>query len=391
MGLKELIFGEKAEPSRRNEEFFRLLDGYRPVFHSWGGELYESELIRAAIDARARHISKLSVEVKGTAKPTLQTNMKLGPNQWQTWGQFLYRLSTILDIKNTAIIVPVIDEYGATTGVYPVYHKEVELVESEGVRYIRIKFLNGEWGAVEMSKAGILTKFQSRNDFFGESNKALRPTMELLSIQNQGIEEGVKSAATYRFMATVSNFSDPEDLAKERKRFTKENLRGSDLDGVLLWPNTYRDVKQIETKPYVADPEQMTQIRENVFDYFGVNEKIMKNEAIGDAWAAFYEGAIEPFAIQLSDVMTRMLFTHRERQQGSFIMATSNRLQYMSTADKLNVSAQMADRGLMTRNEIREIWNLAPLPPEIGDQMPIRGEYYNVGETAQEGGTDAGE
>ena len=107
MGLKELIFGKKAEPSRRNEEFFKLLDGYRPVFHSWGGELYESELIRAAIDARARHISKLSVEVKGTAKPTLQTNMKLGPNQWQTWGQFLYRLSTILDIKNTAIIVPV--------------------------------------------------------------------------------------------------------------------------------------------------------------------------------------------------------------------------------------------------------------------------------------------
>ena len=389
MGLKELIFGKKAEPSRRNEEFFKLLDGYRPVFHSWGGELYESELIRAAIDARARHISKLSVEVKGTAKPTLQTDLKLGPNQFQTWGQFLYRLSTILDIKNTALIVPVINEYGATTGVYPVYHKKVELVEDDGVRYIRIQFLNGDWAAVELSRVGILTKFQGKNDFFGESNKALQPTMDLLSIQNQGIEEGVKSAATYRFMATVSNFSDPEDLAKERKRFTRENLKGSDLDGVLLWPNTYRDVKQIETKPYVADPEQMTQIRENVFDYFGVNEKIMKNEAIGDAWAAFYEGAIEPFAIQLSDVMTRMLFTHRERQQGSFIIATSNRLQYMSTADKLNVSAQMADRGLMTRNEIREIWNLAPLPPEIGDQMPIRGEYYNVGETAQEGETNA--
>lgn len=389
MGLKELIFGKKAEPSRRNEEFFKLLDGYRPVFHSWSGELYESELIRAAIDARARHISKLSVEVKGTAKPTLQTDLKLGPNQFQTWGQFLYRLSTILDIKNTALIVPVINEYGATTGVYPVYHKKVELVEDDGVRYIRIQFLNGDWAAVELSRVGILTKFQGKNDFFGESNKALQPTMDLLSIQNQGIEEGVKSAATYRFMATVSNFSDPEDLAKERKRFTRENLKGSDLDGVLLWPNTYRDVKQIETKPYVADPEQMTQIRENVFDYFGVNEKIMKNEAIGDAWAAFYEGAIEPFAIQLSDVMTRMLFTHRERQQGSFIIATSNRLQYMSTADKLNVSAQMADRGLMTRNEIREIWNLAPLPPEIGDQMPIRGEYYNVGETAQEGETNA--
>ena len=56
----------------------------------------------------------------------------------------------------------------------------------------------------------------------------------------------------------------------------------------------------------------------------------------------------------------------------------------MSNADKLAVSAQMADRGLMSRNELREIWNLTPLPPEIGDQLPIRGEYYNVGDTRNE-------
>ena len=53
---------------------------------------------------------------------------------------------------------------------------------------------------------------------------------------------------------------------------------------------------------------------------------------------------------------------------------------------KLAVSAQMADRGLMTRNEIREIWNLPPLPEPYGDQLPARGEYYNVnGEEPNEG------
>ena len=389
MGLKELIFGKKEEPRSRDERFFRLLDGYRPVFHSWDGELYERDLIRAAIDAKARHVSKLMVEVKGTAQPHLQTMLKLGPNEWQTWGQFLYRVSTILDVKNTALIVPVVNVYGDTTGVFPVFHKEVELVESEGVRYIRIRFANDERAAVELDRVGILTKYQFKNDFFGESNKALDPTMELLTIQDQGIEQGVKNAATYRFMATVSNFSDPDDLKAERERFTKLNLRGKDLDGVLLWPNTYKDVKQVDTKPYVADPDQMKQIRENVFDYFGVNEEIMTNAAIGDAWSAFYEGAIEPFAIQFSDVMTRMLFTHRERQQGSYIMATSNRMQYMSNADKLAVSAQMADRGLMTRNEIREIWNLTPLPDPIGNQLPIRGEYYNVGESQNGGDNNA--
>lgn len=386
MGLKELIFGKKEEPKRRDETFFRLLDGYRPVFHSWDGELYERELIRTAIDARARHVSKMKIEVKGTAQPHLQTMLKLGPNEWQTWGQFLYRVSTILDVKNTALIVPVVNDYGDTTGVFPVFHKEVELVESGGVQYIRIRFANDERAAVELDKVGILTRYQYKNDFFGENNRALDPTLELLNIQDQGIEQGVKNAATYKFMAVVSNFSDPEDLKQERQRFTRENLRGKNLDGVLLWPNTYKDVKQIEAKPYVADPDQMKQIRENVFYYFGVNEEILTNAAIGDAWSAFYEGSVEPFAIQLSDVLTRMLFTHRERQQGSFIMATSNRMQYMTNKDKLEVSAEMADRGLMTRNEIREIWNLTPLPDEIGNQLPIRGEYYNVGERTETNG-----
>lgn len=71
-----------------------------------------------------------------------------------------------------------------------------------------------------------------------------------------------------------------------------------------------------------------------------------------------------------------MAFSERERASGSFIMATANRLQYMSNADKLNVSSQMADRGIMNRDEIREIWNLPPLPNGEGQAYTIRGEYY---------------
>ena len=80
-----------------------------------------------------------------------------------------------------------------------------------------------------------------------------------------------------------------------------------------------------------------------------------------------------------------MLFTFREQSQSNYVMATANRIAYMSNADKLSVSAQMADRGLMTRNEIREIWNLPPLPEPYGNQLPARGEYYNVNEVNNDG------
>ena len=377
MGLFEKIFGKDKRPNARVESF-RMLNGYTPVFTSWNGRLYESELVRAAIDARARHISKMDIKFIGTAKPSMKAKLEQAPNDWQTWSQFFYRLSTILDVTNTALIVPVFDRFGDTTGIYPVLPEKAEMVQYAGRPWVRFRFANGTTASLEYDKIGIMTKYQYKNDIFGESNRALDPTMKLLHIQNQGIEEGVKSAASYRFMATMSNFTNEEDLALERGRFTRENLEAG--GGLLLFPNTYKDIKQIDSKPFVVDAEQMKLIQTNVFNYFGVNEAVLQNKAYGDNWAAFYEGAIEPFAVQFSEVATGMLYTEREKSLGAKIMATSDKLQYMSNADKLAVSAQMADRGLMTRNEIRAIWNMPPLPAEIGDTLPIRGEYYNVGE-----------
>lgn len=387
MGLFDKIF-KRPNGSGQPEGFFKTLTAYTPVFTTWGGQIYESELVRAAINARAVHISKLTVQVLGSAKPKLQTKLKAGPNEWQTWGQFLYRLSTILDVNNTAFLVPVLNDYLEISGIYPVLPTMCEIVQYGGEPWLRYQFSTGQYASVEMRYCGILTKYQYTDDFFGESNAALTPTMELINIQNQGIQEGVKSAATFRFMARLNNFSKPEDLAKERERFNRENLKNGDGGGLLLFPNTYSEVQQIKSSPFVVDAEQMKSIKENVYDYFGVNSDVLQNKAYGDAWSAFYEGAIEPMAIQFSDVTSKMLFTERERAAGAGIMATANRLQYMSNTEKLNVSAQMADRGIMNRDEIREIWNLPPLPNGQGQAYTIRGEYYLLG---QDGKTPAKE
>ena len=369
---------------------FRLLNGYTPVWHSWGGEIYESELVRAAIDARARHISKLQITVQGTAKPSLQSKLRLGPNEWQTWGQFLYRTSTILDCQTNCFIVPVIDKGGDTTGIYPVLPDKAELVEFRGDPWVRFRFHNGQIAAVELEKVGILNKFQYRNDFFGEGNRALHPTMELTNLQRQGIEEGVKNAATFRFMAQLNNFASADDLAKERERFTAANLSTeSKSGGFLLFPSTYKDIKQIDVKPYAIDADQMAQIRENVFNYFGVSEDVLQNKAKAEDLEAFFDGAIEPFAIQFSEAVTRMLFSERERAQGSHLIANANRLQYMSTSAKVQMAKELGDRGAILIDEIRELFNYEPLPDGAGQVAPIRGEYKATDELG--GNNDASE
>ena len=375
MGLFESIFGKKkAEPQA--DGVFRTLTAYSPAFTTWGGKLYESELIRASIDAIARHASKLTIDIQGSAHPRLKSQIRSGPNAWMTYSQFLYRTATILYMQNNAFVVPVLgsDQRGEPElrGYFPVLPSRTEIVEVDGEAWFKYTFRNGQVGCVEMDRVGLLSRYQYEDDIFGSDNKALGSTMELISMQQQGIREGIKNGATFRFMARLGNFAKPEDVAKERERFNRENLQG-ESGGILLFPNTYTDAKQIEQKPYVVDADQMKLIQESVFNYFGVNMDVLQNKAVGDSWAAFYDGALEPFAVQLSQALTRMTFTPIEIAHGNLVTVTANRLQYASTAEKLNVSAQMADRGIMNRNEIREIWSLPPI--EGGDAFLVRGEY----------------
>ena len=384
MALFDFLFKKAPEPKGEYEGYFKMLTGYQPKFTSFGGGMYEMEMIRSAIHTLATHTSKLKVESFGAARPALQNKLKHGPNQFQTWSQFEYRLRTIYEIHNTAFITPIYDEYGEPSGIFtPVPHR-CEIVKYGKVPSLRYEFSNGEKAAIELAYCGIMTKFQYKNDFFGETNHALEETMDLIHIQNQGIEEGVKNAATYRFMATLSNFAKPADLKNERIRFNEENFSSEAKGGgMLLFPNTYQNVKQVEVKPWVIDADQMKAIKDNVYQYFGTNEEVLTNEVYGDKWSAFYEGAIEPFAIQESEVLTKMFFTFREQSQGNYVMATANRLQYLSNVEKLNVSSQLLDRGIMSINDVREIWNLPPV--EDGDNRIIRGEYYNADEKITEG------
>lgn len=376
MGLFDKIFRPKAEQAGiEAHEYFQTLTAYKPHFTTWNGSIYESDLVRSAIDARARSISKLKVEIVGSAQPALQAKLRLRPNSYQTWSQFMYRASTILDMENTLVIVPVFDKYMDVTGYYPILPSRCEVVDFNGDPWLRYEFHDRRKASLPFAQCAVLTKFQYKSDFFGESNHALEPTMKLIHVENQGIEEAVKNGATFRFMARLNNFSLHEDIRREQNRWTETNLRNED-GGILLFPNTYTDIKQIDSKPYTVSESEQNSIKNSVFNYFAVNEDVLQSKAFGDAWSAFYESVIEQFAIQFSEAMTNAIFTDRERASGSYVMATANRLQYMSTADKLNISAQMADRGIFSLNEVREIFNLPSI--DGGDVRIIRGEYYNA-------------
>ena len=379
-GLLDWLFPkeEQKKPTElARSEQFKLLTAYEPVFRNHYGSIYEADIVRSAIEAKARHISKLKVEMQGEAQPALKAKLKHAPNQWQTWPQFLARCSTILDCTNNLFIVPVQTEFYETIGFFPVLPENVKLIEDRnGKLWLRYTFQNREHGIIEFDRCAYLNKHQYKSDFFGDTNRALNRTLDMIAINDKAIQEAVKNSASYKFLAQVSNFVSHDDMVLERTRWTAENLAGENANGLLLFPNTYRDIRQIDSKPYTVDPDEMKQINENVYNYFGVSEKVMQGSANSDELDAFFNSSVEPFAIALSEAMSRAIYTERERSFGNHVYVNSNRLQYMTQTAKVSLARELGDRGILTINEIRELFNYGPI--DGGDIAYIRGEYKPV-------------
>lgn len=374
MGLFDSI-RKKEKIESKVQSYFETLSAYAPTFTTFEGSIYEMELTRAAIHAFATHCSKLKPEVKGNGNQAFERMLQYKPNALMDTKKYLYRLATSYAVDNTAIIAPLYDpSYERITGFYPLATPKTRIIDVEGVKYIRYEFNPGEYGVFRLDEAGIMNQFQYKNELFGESNGCLYPTMELIHTNNQGIIEGVKSSATLRFLAKIAQTLKPSDLEAERKRFVESNFSSANAGGVMLIDAKYEDVKQLQTNQFTVDSQQMAQIKENVFNYFGTNEKILQNNFTSAEWGAYYEGKIEPFAIEASLVHTNMTFNPHQIAFGNEIMFTANRLQYASNEEKLNIVTQLFDRGFLTHNQGLEVFNM-PGIGEAGDQRYIRKEY----------------
>lgn len=378
MGLIKDIFGSLAARTARprGSQYWSTFTEYAPVFTSFDGGIYEQELTRAAVERFAVSCSKLQPNVIGSpsAKRRVREAIETSPNRFMTWPTFLARAATILKCDTTCAIVPQLDEHGEEiTGFWPLKFDQADIVEYRGEPWVRFYFPTGDTSAIELRLVCFLTRFQYESDFFGDGN-ALGNTMKLIDAQAQAEDAAIRNGAKIRFIGKLTGVQRPEDIEQKRKKFSEDNLSSQNASGLLLYDNTFQDVRQIEPTSFTIDAGEMDRIERNVYTYFGTNQDILQNHYTEDVWGAYYEGEIEPFAVQLGEGLTHMVFTYGERKRGNRIEFSANRLEYASNASKRNMVRDMLDRCVMTLNEARQVLQLPPV--EGGDVFIARGEYY---------------
>ena len=380
--------------TRKNMEMltstFRLLNSYSPVFTTYNSGLFEMGLTRSCIDKIATQCSKLNPVINGNKNyKRLNTILQTKPNRIMTTQQFLYRLVTILLVENNAYIVPIFDNdiNRNIVGFYPVRAAGSKIVTHKGVDYLVYKIQDNEF-VIEYEYVGSLKRHYYKKEYVGESNEAIHSTMDLIDTQEQGIKEGIKSGAMIRFLARLGVVQNAESIKNEQKRLKEDQLSMDNNGGILIFDSKFADIQKVDSKPFIVDKEQMDLIKNNVFDYFHISEAILQNTASEDQWNLFYEDVVEPIAIQISQVLTNMIIKFTDIEKGLNVVLESTKLQFISNTTKLNVSQQLFDRGILSTNQVMDIWNLPHV--EDGDKRYIRKEYTEVNNLDKEGSEEDG-
>lgn len=364
---------------------WKELGNYNAIFSSFGTDIYKSAAVRDCIRPLAEHTSKANARC---TDKRIERILNVSPNMYMSGKDFLSKVRTKLEIKNTAFIYISRDETGKVTGFYPVPYSYFEALEYQNGLFIKFHFA-GEAArelVLPWADLAVLRKDYNESDISGDDNTPILEMLELINTTNQGVVNAVKATANLRgILKSTKSMLSPEDIKKNKENFVKDYLSLENEGGIASLDAT-QEFTPITMAPTTANYAQMKEFRENVYRYFGVSEPIVTSNYTESQMEAFYEARIEPFLVALALELTRKVFSDRQQGHNNEIIYESNRMQYASNSTKLAMVA-MVDRGALTPNEWRFIFNLAPVD---GGDVPIRRLDTAKVEDSKEGGEENG-
>lgn len=368
-----MIFGKKQTEVTRTQ--LQMLNGYNAQFTTLNENTYDSKVARECIDRIATHCAKLIPKhikdsighpIKGEINFLLQNQ----PNPIMTKYDFIYKTISMLYTDSNAFVYIAKDKDGMITGFYPVLALDYNLLQDAGNNiFLQFKFINGQTYTVPYLEIIHLRLFYNKNDIFGTGNKVLKTDLETAHTASEGIKNAIKTANNLKGIIKYTNSMLKEkDIKENKENFVNDFINLENESGIAAL-DAKAEFQEVNMKPITLDKEQLEQVNYNIFDYFGISEKIVRNNFNADEWNAFFEGVIEPRAIQMSDAFTNKIFSHKARKDGHKILFTANRLQYASLDSKINLIKIAGSYGLLTKDDGREILDMSPLGGEEGKKI----------------------
>lgn len=389
------MFGtDKSSVIPQSATEVKILDDSKAVFTPYRGDFHDDIDIRACVDAIARNGAKMHprhIRNYNGKMENLNSNiyklLSKQPNELQDAFKFYYQVISNLELYNDSFIYIQRDEDLNITGLYPLDFSEGKLYEFENRFWIKFKFGRSKERFVPYDSCIHLTRFVGKNGLFGGSTLPIVKVLSIKHIIDEGIVNAIKTTQHIKgIVKSTKALLKPEDVKKMRDQFVEDFIKSGDKTGIGGLDAT-TDFTPVKIEPTTASDNQVKIFDDKILAYFGVNENIIQSKYNEDEWNAFYESVLEPIGLQMSLEFTNKLFTPTQKNFGNEILFESNRLQYASNKTKIELLRYA--NNIMTLNELREVFNLAPR--ENGDVILIDQNHSVMEETNDEQGGEENE
>lgn len=370
------IFGsEKNTTAPSTSEQIEILEGRKAVFTPYKGDFHEDPDVLACVDTIARngakmhprHIRNFNGKMENV-KGNLYKLLAKQPNEVQNAYKFYYQIITDLELYNNSLVYIQRDENLRVTGLYPLEFREIKLYEYKDEIWIKFNFGRSKERFVPYNRCIHLTRFVGKDGIFGGSSQPIIKVLDIKHVLDEGIVNAIKTTQSIKgILKSTKAMLKPEDVKKMRDQFVNDFIDYHRNKSGIGGLDATTDFTPVKIEPQTATEGQIKMFDEKVLKYFGINENIIESKYSEDEWNAFYESVLEPIGLQMSLEFSNKIFTPTEKNFGNEILFESNRLQYASNKTKIELVRYASN--IMTINELREIFNLAP--EEGGDVFMI--------------------
>lgn len=352
-----------------------VLSDSRAVFSSFGNDIYFSDFVNNCIDRIASEISKIEiVSVVEKENSVRRVNdcitrlFKFQPNPLQTTKDFLASCEWLRRKHMNAFIYPQYDaESNQYTAFYPLDPVSVELGYFEdGSRDIKFFWRDGSADVLPYEsvihlkwRRGISTQIGGGNDFGAVDDSNTLRSLKTLDELLQGLPKMIASSLNLNGILSVKTLVEKNALEQAAKDFESRIYKSKSGIVAVGLEGNYTPVQ----KAFPAVPDNVMKFLKDIIrERYGVSEAILSGDFSAIQHAAFFQNCIESFIVEFEQAFTERLFTRQAKDKGRRIKCYYSRVAYLSETDKLALSKLALESGLMTLNELREVFGFVPIP-----------------------------
>ena len=358
------------------------LNGWTPTYGQFGTDVYASDVVQQCLACIVGEIKKLRpAHVRGKGQdPVPAENSSVqavlnDPNPLMTTSDFLEKVTWLLMLNYNAFIVPVYRVWAdEKTGqerryyeaLYPINPYRVDFIEDAGGRlYCHLWFYGGKDTTVPYDDLIHIKYNYSVNQYMGggwdgqPDHRGLLSTLNLNADLLKSVSKAMRSSLAVNGVIKYNTLMDDGKMTANLRELEKK-LANSESG--FLPVDLKADFVPFEHKTAVVDADTLKFVDEKILRNWGVPLAILTGDFTKEQYEAFYQKTLEPLVINISQTLTKKLFTERERAFGNRVMLFPKDLIFMTVQQTLEMINILSPTGALYENEKRVALGLQPMP-----------------------------